>query len=43
MPGKTPAGGGLSTDRSLPLTVVLGLGIILLCEALLLIDVSSRG
>ena len=44
MPGKTLAGGGgLSTDRVLPLTLVLGLATIFLCGTLLFIDVSSRG
>ncbi len=44
MPEKAPVDrGGPSTDRSLPLTVVLGLTTILLCEALLLVDLSSRG
>jgi hypothetical protein len=44
MPRKTPASGSsLSTDRFLPLTLVLGLATIFLCETLLLIDVSSRG
>jgi hypothetical protein len=33
----------LSTDRILPLTLILGLATIFLCETLLFIDVSSRG